>query len=56
MLIRRVKHWPFEHQPNGFSELDRIRHDLSQLLTTRGGQVGVDSPAGVYPFLNDAGS
>ena len=52
MLIRRVKSWPFEHQPNGFSELDRIRHDLSQLLTTRGGQVGVDSPAGVYPFLN----
>ncbi len=52
MLIRRVKNWPFEHQVNGLSELDRIRHDLSQLLTTRGGQGGVYSPAGVYPFLN----
>jgi HSP20 family protein len=52
MLIRRVKSWPFEHQLTGFSELDRMRHDLSQILTNRGGQVGVDSPAGVFPFLN----
>jgi HSP20 family protein len=52
MLIRRVKSWPFEHQLNGFSELDRLRRDLSQVLTTPGTQVGLDSPAGVYPFLN----
>jgi HSP20 family protein len=52
MLIRRVKSWPFEHQLNGFSELDRLRRDLSQVLTTPGAQVGLDSPAGVYPFLN----
>ncbi len=52
MLIRRVKSWPFEHQLNGFSELDRLRRDLSHILTTPGGQVRLDSPAGVYPFLN----
>lgn len=52
MLIRRVKSWPFEHQLNGFSELDRLRRDLSRVLTTPGAQVGLDSPAGVYPFLN----
>ncbi|MEX2493673.1 MAG: Hsp20/alpha crystallin family protein [Nitrospirales bacterium] len=52
MLIRQVKRWPFENQLNGFSELDRLRRDFSQFLTTRGGQVGLDSPAGVYPFLN----
>jgi len=51
MLIRQVKRWPFENQLNGFSELDRLRRDLSRFLTTPGGQVGLDSPAGVYPFL-----
>ncbi len=52
MLIRRVKSWPLEHQLNGLSDFDRLRRDLSQILTTPGGQVGLDSPAGVYPFLN----
>ncbi len=52
MLLRRVKSWPFEHQLNGFSEFDRLRRDLSQILTTPVSQVGLDSPAGVYPFLN----
>ena len=52
MLIRQVKRWPFENQLNGFSDLDRLRRDLSQFFTTQGGQVGLDSPAGVYPFLN----
>lgn len=52
MLIRRVKSWPLEHQSNGFSELDRLRRDLSRFLTTPGGQIGLDSPAGVYPFIN----
>lgn len=52
MLIRRVKSWPFENQLNGISELDRLRRDFSRFLTTPEGQVGLDSPAGVYPFLN----
>ena len=52
MLIRRVKNWPFEQQLNGFSELDRLRRDLSHILTTPAGQVGLDSSAGVYPFLH----
>jgi HSP20 family protein len=52
MLIRREKSWPFEHQLNGFSELDRLRRDFSRFLTSPGGQVGLDSPARVFPFLN----
>ncbi len=52
MLIRRVKSWPLEHQLNGLSELDRLRRDLSQIFALPESQAGLDSPAGVYPFLN----
>ncbi len=52
MLIRRVKSWPFEHQLNRLSEFDRLRRDLSQILTTPEERGGLDSHAGVYPFLN----
>ncbi len=51
MLIRRVKTWPYEQSWNGFSELDRFRRDLSELLQSPGRQIGLDMPAGVFPFL-----
>jgi len=52
MLIRRVKAWPYEQSWNGFSELDRLRRDLSELLQSPARQAGLDMPAGVFPFLH----
>ncbi len=52
MFIRRVKTWPFEQSWKGFSEVDRLRRDLSEFLQSPERQIGLDMPAGVYPFLH----
>ena len=51
MLIRRVGSWPFEKSyTNEFSEWDRLRRELGQLLDPRRNMRGVDLPAGVFPL------
>jgi HSP20 family protein len=53
MLIRRVGSWPFEKSyTNEFSEWDRLRRELGQLLDPRRSLIGGDLPAGVFPLLN----
>jgi HSP20 family protein len=53
MLIRRVGSWPFEKgYTNEFSEWDRLRKELGQLLDPRRSLMGGDLPAGVFPLLN----
>jgi len=52
MLIQRVGNWPFTNQLSGFSEIDRLRNDLAQLLTSRRGRLGGEISAGVFPLLN----
>jgi len=52
MLIRRAGSWPFENYTNEFSEWDRLRKELGQLLDPRRNPMGGDPPAGVFPLLN----
>lgn len=52
MFIKRLENWPFEGWEPRFSEFDRLRRDLDQLLGSRAGSDDGLTTAGVFPLLN----